>query len=44
MGNSPRAICLVIAQIQRLDNSGELAVTVAHLLNLLKLNAEPDQT
>ncbi|WP_223516161.1 phosphonate metabolism protein/1,5-bisphosphokinase (PRPP-forming) PhnN [Pseudomonas sp. GL-B-19] len=31
-------------QIQRLDNSGELAVTVAHLLNLLKLNAEPDQT
>ena len=32
------------AQIQRLDNSGELAVTVAHLLNLLKLNAEPDQT
>ncbi len=31
-------------QIQRLDNSGELADAVAHLLNLLKTNAEPDQT
>lgn len=31
-------------QVHRLDNSGELAETVIHLLNLLKLNAAPDQT
>jgi len=30
--------------VHRLDNSGELAVTVARLLDLLKLNAAPDQT
>ena len=31
-------------QVHRLDNSGELTVTVAHLLDLLKFNAEPDRT
>ncbi|VVO70448.1 phosphonate metabolism protein/1,5-bisphosphokinase (PRPP-forming) PhnN [Pseudomonas fluorescens] len=31
-------------QIHRLDNSGELALTVAHLISLLKFNAGPDQT
>ncbi|CRL51090.1 phosphonate metabolism protein/1,5-bisphosphokinase (PRPP-forming) PhnN [Pseudomonas sp. P154a] len=30
--------------VHRLDNSGELAVTVAHLLDLLKFNAAPDRT
>jgi ribose 1,5-bisphosphokinase len=32
------------APVHRLDNSGELAVTVAHLVGLLKLNAAPDRT
>ncbi|KPG97678.1 ribose-phosphate pyrophosphokinase [Pseudomonas sp. RIT-PI-q] len=31
------------AQVHRLDNSGDLAVTVAKLLGLLKANAVPDQ-
>jgi len=31
------------AQIHRLDNSGDLAVTVANLLDLLKTNAVPDR-
>jgi ribose 1,5-bisphosphokinase len=30
--------------IHRLDNSGELAVTVEHLLNLLKFSVKPDRT
>jgi ribose 1,5-bisphosphokinase len=30
-------------QIHRLDNSGDLAVTVTHLLDLLKANATPDR-
>lgn len=30
--------------IHRLDNSGHLATTVAQLLDLLRLSAEPDQT
>ncbi|WP_223522226.1 phosphonate metabolism protein/1,5-bisphosphokinase (PRPP-forming) PhnN [Pseudomonas sp. A-B-26] len=30
-------------QVHRLDNSGELSVTVANLLHLLTLNAEPDR-
>ncbi|MHC8338091.1 phosphonate metabolism protein/1,5-bisphosphokinase (PRPP-forming) PhnN [Pseudomonas sp. HLT2-19-2] len=32
------------AQIHRLDNSGELSITVVNLLNLLKVNAVPDRT
>jgi ribose 1,5-bisphosphokinase len=31
-------------QVHRLDNSGDLAETVTHLLNLLNLNAAPDRT
>ncbi|CAH0224768.1 ribose 1,5-bisphosphokinase [Pseudomonas frederiksbergensis] len=31
-------------QIRRLDNSGDLAVTVASLLELLSVSAEPDRT
>ncbi|KOY03356.1 phosphonate metabolism protein/1,5-bisphosphokinase (PRPP-forming) PhnN [Pseudomonas nunensis] len=31
------------ARIHRLDNSGELVVTVNNLLNLLKLSVKPDQ-
>jgi ribose 1,5-bisphosphokinase len=31
-------------QIHRLDNSGDLAVTVANLLKLLSLSAKPDRT
>ncbi|AWM93761.1 phosphonate metabolism protein/1,5-bisphosphokinase (PRPP-forming) PhnN [Pseudomonas sp. 31-12] len=31
-------------KIHRLDNSGELAVTVENLLNLLKLSVKPDRT
>jgi ribose 1,5-bisphosphokinase len=32
------------SQIRRLDNSGDLAGTVANLLKLLSLSAEPDRT
>jgi ribose 1,5-bisphosphokinase len=31
-------------QIYRLDNSGELAVTVENLLKLIALSVEPDRT
>lgn len=32
------------ARVERLDNSGDLATTVANLLNLLRVSARPDQT